>query len=153
MRPRLRNATKTEQTEECPVGNDVLKEDGVAFKLQVLAEMRSLGARLDRLCALLEVRRPAPDAGSEALLEAISYEIGSVQFSAASLLEHAHLQCAQELHAALEAFFGPRVTAKRLGKWLGRMRSRGLIAGRYSVEHIDDGLHRSGVWSVRISRI
>jgi hypothetical protein len=116
---------------------------------QLRAELAAVRSAVEALA-----RRPAEkDEASEELLDAISYEIGSCEFSAKSLIEHSTLQSTQEFRAALEKFFGPRVTAKRLGRWLGRMRDRGLVADKFEVQHIDDGLHRGGVWVVRILRV
>jgi hypothetical protein len=98
-------------------------------------------------------RRPDTDKASEALLEAINYELGSATFSAKSLVEYACREDPAEPRAALGEMFGGKVTPRRLGKWLGRMQQRGCISGRFTVDQLDDGQHRGGIWSVRMSPI
>ena len=117
----------------------------------VLAEVQDLRRELAELREALARRTEEnKDEDSEELLAAISYEIGNVEFSCASLIEHAQLDDAENLRVAFEKFFGRSLGPKRLGKWLSKMRKRGTV-GRYAVEHEQDDAHRGGAW--RISRI
>jgi hypothetical protein len=118
----------------------------------VLAEVRELRAEVAALRDALAPRARADLPADLALLQAVNLEVGAIGFSAASLIEHAELEPAAELRAALGARFPRGATAKRVGRWLARMRRRGQV-GAYAVEHQDDGCHRGGVWTIAHLRV